>query len=286
MKKLLITLAAALLIAPATLAARTGSVKTYFADERITGVSAEDFDVVLIKSNRTRAVVELSEEGLERFLHIGLDSLGVVSIDLKFMTMPEAREFNRLNRGNPVKKLTLYLPAVNTIRIQGHIALSTSDSFPGEDLDIMLANGAALKGSLRITSERAKVQFSGSSEVENLTLDQTMNLTLFGTSRARARIVAPRAEYSRFNISGGALLEIGGAGEVGNWSVGGSARIVAENFAVRILEIDGYGSSQSRVNVSRELTARLAGTASVRYRGEPRVINSYKSSKATSVSPL
>jgi hypothetical protein len=285
MKKSAFVLAAALLLSPVALAAQETSRKTWFEGEPITGVDAQDFDVVLVKSDRTRAVVKLPE-GLERFLYIERNAEGIVSIDLKFMTEQEMREFSRLNRGDPSKKLTLYLPTVNTIRLQGRIHLVSDDSFPGDDLDIMLANNARIGGDLKMSSERVKVQVSGSSQVENLILDATTDLTFVGNSLARATIVAPRATYSKLNVSGGAL-RISGAGERGNWSAGGSARLIADEFAIKDLTADAYGSSSMVVNVldSGALRVRTTGTASVRYLGTPR-INHDSRSRASSVKPL
>ncbi len=285
MKRLLIAFAAVLIIAPAALTAQTTITKTWFEGEHITGVSAEDFDVELIKSDRTRAVVELGERGLERFLRIGLDSLGVVSISLNnFKTLPELREIERLSKGNPLIRVTVYLPTVNTIRIQGRIELSTSDSFSGENLDIMLANYAVMSGSVRISSERAKIQASGSSMVENLILDQTTSLTLFAVSLAQVNVVATRADYSKLNVWS-ASVRIGGAGEWGSWELSGNSRLDAEEFVARSLDIDANGSASAVVNVSGGLKARTTGKASVRYRGTPRIEhNSY--SKASSIKPL
>jgi hypothetical protein len=283
-KTRILTLAAALLLTvPAAAQAQQTSTKTHFAGRRITGVDAQDFDVVLVKSDQPRAMVELAK-GLERFLYIERTSEGVVSIDLRFTTEQEMKEFHRLNRGNPTKRLTLYLPTLNTIRLQGRCELTSRDSFSGVDLDIMLANHARVNGDLKVSSEWVKVQISGSSRVENLVLNTTAQLTVVGSSLAHATIAAPKAAYSKLNMTSGSL-QISGVGEEGNWSAGGSARLIADEFIVKNLTIDAYGSSSARVNVSRTLDVRTTGTASVRYLGAPR-INHDSRSKASSVKPL
>ncbi len=69
----------------ATLAAQAQgtTAKTYFEGRRITGVGvSSSFDVVLVKSDRPRAVVETSTE-LAPWLNVSLGADGVLSVGFR-----------------------------------------------------------------------------------------------------------------------------------------------------------------------------------------------------------
>jgi hypothetical protein len=252
MRTLIFTLAAAFLLLPAELAAQKTFSKTWFEGELITGVEAQDFDVVLVKSTRTRAVVELGEERLERFIHIGRDDEGVVSIDLKFTTRQEKKEFDRLfwNNNVPLKKLTLYLPSVNIIRLSGGVSLVSSDSFEGKNLDILTSGSAIIAGELIVASEQVKVQCSSGSRIAALTLPTTTNLVAMLSGTAKMSVTAPKATYSKLNVSSGGDLHITGAGGQGNWSSSGTAHIDASEFSIRELSLTASSGSEVKAKVA------------------------------------
>ncbi len=262
MKKLFLTLLAALMIAPAVVAQTTS--KTYFEGDRITGVSASSmFEVTLVRSDRTRAVVEVASI-LESHVRVSRDGAGIVSVSLNEMNSREYREFNRLRESEKAMKLTLYLPSVNTIRMSGATTLRTADNFNGQDLDIMISGVAAIRGRMEISSTRAKVQASGATNIENLVLGQTTDLIVLLSGTARAEIAAPRADNSKLGVSGATNLEISGAGARGDWNVGGTARLRAEAFTVKELKLVVSGAANAGASVvagRSDLSVSVGGTA-------------------------
>lgn len=275
MKKIVLTLAtaaAALLLAPVGLSAQRIFNATHFEGERITGVEASSiFDVVLVRSNQTRSVVEVNEE-LTSYVRILRNSAGVVSINLREAPKSLWRKLDRLSGKERVIRLTLYLPSINTIRLSGASDITSEDSFPGEDVDIQLSGASDIKGSLEIRSSRVKLQASGASDA-TLVLPATRDLVVVASGASDIDITADGVTYSKLSVSGASKVDIKGDGGSGNWNVSGASRIAADKFVVEELSVTASGSSSARVNVSGTLTTKASGVSSIRYAGTPARIN-------------
>jgi hypothetical protein len=251
MKTLIPILAAALLIATPAAQAQQTSTKTHFAGERITGVSASSyFEVTLVKSTRTRAVVEASSE-IERYLRVERDAAGIVSISTRNLSGREQRELNRLREDKKITmRLTLHLPSVNTIRLSGFTSLFAQDSFTGDDLDIYLSGHSKINGTVNISSVRAKVQCSGFSGIKNLTLDTTVDLVALVSGHSHVAIAAPKAAQSKLGVSGFSELRLSGSGTMGQWTVDGHSQLWAGEFAVKELTLSAAGFSKAKAGVN------------------------------------
>lgn len=251
MKIQILTLFATLLLIPATVSAQNLSQKTYFEGERITGVSASSgFEVVLVKSEHPKAVVEVSDM-IESYIRISRDGAGLVSVGRKELNSREQKEYNRLRENqNLTMRLTLHLPSINTVRLSSSAVLSSADSFSGESFDILASSSGAIRGEFRISSERVKVQAGSSAKIENLILGATGNLVVVASSSARVAIHAPRLAYSKLGVSSSATVQLSGAGEQGEWNASSSARIDAGNFTAKDLSVNSSSSARVTADVS------------------------------------
>jgi hypothetical protein len=283
MKKILFALAAVLLLTPscAAVAQQRVSSKTYYAGERITGVDASSaFDVVLVKSNKTRAVVEVNDM-LRDYVKISRSSDGVVRIGMENMSRSVNREWNRMqNSKDRVMRLTLFLPSVNTIRLSGATDISTDDAFSGENVDIQLSGASEIEA-LTISSSRVKLQCSGASEA-TLELPSTRDLVVVASGASEVYLSARGVDYSKLGVSGASNVTIKGTGEKGDWSVSGASNLKGEEFATRNLSVIASGASSARVNASGTLKAETSGASSIRYAGKPELIGN----KSNPVRPL
>ncbi len=250
MKRLFFALAAALLLASVSVSAQNTVITTHFEGERITGVDASYlFHVSLVKSSRSKAVVEVSNE-IAKYVNISRDAAGIVAVGLRDISNKDSRELERLFNNEKLKvRLTLYLPTLNTIRLSGVTSIDTNDSFNGDNLDIHLSGNSGIRGKLNVSSVRAKVQCSGLSKIENLILDETTDLVALLSGNTGASIEAPKAAYSKLGLSGISSLRIKGVGTQGNWSVGGNSHLIAGEFTVRELNLNMSGVASAGVDV-------------------------------------
>lgn len=351
MKKVYLFLALLCLL-PASLSAREVVRLTRYEGERITGVSASgSFRVELVKSDQTKAVVEVDAEW-EPYLRFSCDDNGVVTVGRRNLTDREQRELNRIfreYREGPTMKLTLYLPEINTIQLSSASRLIASEPFTGNNASIRLSGSSRLEGldlsatGLKLecsSASRAALTFhaageltltaSGSARVDltasgvtrskviassgslvqlkgeggsgewttsgtaritaeaftlhGLTLNASSGssvrtnlsageLTVTASGTARVDLTASAVPFSKVTASSGSALKITGSGERGEWITSGTARITAEDLTLRELTVDASSGSAIRANVSESLTTRTSGSATVRYRGNPRVQN-------------
>lgn len=237
--------------------------KTWFAGERITGVDASSvFKVVLVRSDRTRAVVEFVPE-LEPFLEIRRDGEGVVTVGLK----PHDRRVDRLMRNGNHPTLTLHLPVLNTVRLSGATNLRAEDSFTATDFDILASGAADIDGDLSVESARAKVQLSGAADIDGvLSLPKTRELTMVISGASEASVSAPAADYIRLGLSGAAELTLNGAARQGQWNVSGGAELHAREMTVTelTLNVSGGSSVEARVVASgADMGLNVSGGAKV-----------------------
>jgi len=242
--------------------------KIYFEGERLTGVGASSaFRVVLVRSDHTRAVVEC-HPAMERFVKIGRDGAGVVTVGFERRDRSDSREFDRLMRdGKNRPVLTLYLPLLNMVRLSGAASLRSADTFPATDLDILASGAADIEGDLVVESERAKVQMSGAADIDGtLSLPRTRELTVVLSGASDARIAAPAADYVRLGLSGGSELTLSGAARRAEWNVSGGAELDARGMAVvrLVLNTSGGSSVEGRVVASGEdLDVKASGGSDV-----------------------
>ena len=272
MKNLFLAVAAALLLTPAALSAQSTSSRTYFEGERITGVDASSaFNVVLVKSNQTKAVVEVGSD-IESYVNITRSSDGIVSIGMRDMGSREWRLFSNRPERERTMRLTLYLPSLNTIRLSGATDITSNDTFTGENVDIRLSGASDIKGDLSISSERVKLQCSGASDA-SLILPATRDLVVVASGACDVDIAADGLTYSKLGASGASDITIKGDGEGGDWTASGASGIKGEDFVARELTVSASGASSARVNVTGTLTTRTSGASSIRYAGKPASIN-------------
>jgi hypothetical protein len=274
MKNLFLAAAVVMLLAPAALSAQRTSSETHFAGERITGIDASSaFDIVLVKSNQTKAVVEVPSF-YERYVQISRSAGGVVTIGLGNVSRAANREFNDLPEKDRIMKLTLYLPTLNTIRLSGATDLSATDIFPGEDVDIQLSGASDIDNGtgLRISSTRVKLQCSGACDAL-FVLDATTDLAAIISGASDVDIKAHGLNYSKLGVSGASDVYITGNGGRGDWTVSGSSDLRAVDFTANELSVKAGGASSAHVRATGSLTAEASGASSVRYAGRPASLN-------------
>lgn len=231
------------------------TTKTHFEGQAITGVEASGaFDVVLVRSIQTRAVVEASPRFADR-VRISRSAEGVVTVGLENV---------RMNRRDDrdVLRLVIYLPSVSTIRLTGSSDLFSRDEFTGRDVDIMLSGASELKG-LALRGGRVKLQCSGSSEA-SLRLSATEHLVMMASGASEVELHAADLKYSRIGVSGASEVDIDGTGDRGDWTVSGASDVSAGRFAMRELNVLASGASDVVVNVGGPFRPSVSGSAEVR----------------------
>lgn len=112
----------------------------------------------------------------------------------------------------------------------------------------------------------AKVSGSGSVELSSLQ-GAAVNLTVSGSGDISANNIEVRA--ASITISGAGRISLAGSGEAQSVAVAGSGYINAAEFETRSTKVNISGAGQALVWAEEELTADIAGSGRVTYRGNP-----------------
>ena len=188
----------ALLVPGIALAAQTQMVRlTRFEGKPIAGVAASgSFNVELIRSDRTYAVVEVNAE-YEDILLFELDGRGVVTVG--FRTNAPLRFENNL-----VCRARIYLPHPEFIHGSGAASIVCSGGFESNALQIELNGAAKLNGPEIAVTGEVNLQCSGASRMTDAAINcRELNGILNGASKADIR-----------EFSGNLFCDISGASRI------------------------------------------------------------------------
>ena len=229
-----------LLLVGSVASAQTRMVRlTRYEGRPITGVSAsgafDAFDVWLIRSDETRAVVEINEQ-LEPMLRFEIDSCGVVHVGMD---------------GIRVNDLTY-------IRASGASDVDCVGLFESGDVRIELGGASDLRGLELAAAGVVSIEARESSDIDASVRCRELNGTFSGASDA---VLSGFSGNLYCNLSGDSDMK-----------VSGTAGIVSVKCS-GVSDFDGAeASAASRIAlgpVEKELSANSSGVSSITYRGNP-----------------
>ncbi len=273
---LLLSLAAASVLMLSAFLAPSGQQRvvrlTRYDGRQITGVNASSgFDVYLVQSNETRVVAEVSE-ALEPYLDLSLGADGIVRVSLD-----TRRGFRGVTR-NAVLKLTVYLPTLTSLNGSGGADFTGRGTFESDELTVKMSGGADLE-SLDIRTGVLRLNVSGGADAAISGRAGALEATVSGGADAELNL---NCNTARVNVSGGAEAELRGEAPEASFTASGGGDLDAEDFTVERLTANASGAGRISARVTRELRATASGAGSIRYRGNPSVLDN-RSSSAGSV---
>jgi hypothetical protein len=247
MKKIALLLTFLCLL-PASLSAAEIVRLTRYENVRITGVDAEHmFRVELVKSDQTRAVVEIDAE-LERYLRFELAGDGTVEVS---MEIPDA-ERRRLERQvrdywkSRTLRLTVYLPEIQNISLSDMSRLKTGDAFAGDRVTIRVEDMSRLE-TLRLTATDVDLRCS---DMSKASLDCTVT-----TLNAAAN------DMSKIDLNGSACEAKVNSNDM--------SVISGNGLTTERGEIEAHDMAKASLHVTRSLYLRSSSMGSASYTGNP-----------------
>ena len=247
------TILACLLALPAILSAEEVVRLTRYEGQAISGVSASDmFNVELVKSDQTKAIVEIDSE-LEEYLRFELKSGGIISVDLNIPSHKRRqleRSFGDRSWNSRTINLTLYLPEITYIKLEDMAKLKTEDSFSTNHIEIKVSDMGKVHGiTLNVSTADVKAEDMGVVTLA-LTADQ---VTLKADDMAKINITGESREaYAESNDM---------------------AKINGSEFRTERGTLKAADMAKTSMFVSYYLYARSSDMASVDYKGEPSQID-------------
>lgn len=258
---------------PSELSAEIKLVRlTRYNGKAITAVSAASaFEVTLVKSNQTKAVVEISEE-LESRLKFSLSSDGVLSVGID----SEGFRWNNVNR--QVMRLTVYLPEIRSLKGSGAVTITSEDQFTTESIKINLSGATSLK-SFSIKAGTANIDCSGASKGTLRVEAGRLNAEASGASNLKLTVASGYADIS---ASGASDITVTGSSGEAKLDASGASTLRAIGLQTKKAAARSSSASSATVWATEELNANASGASSVRFKGNPVILKS-QSNGASSV---
>ena len=272
MKKFVLSLTLALFAG--TLAAQIRMVRlTRFEGKPITGISASSsFDVELIRSERTSAIVEINTE-LEKYLVFELDAQGVLKLGLRPGGIRTERSILRAR---------ICLNDLRFISASGASDISCTGSFEGKDASIRLSGASELDALDLTCTGDVDISCSGASNMDGTSIRfAEMKITLSGASDAT---ISGQGGRLNCELSGASKLRISGEADDAMLRLSGASDFSGPDLVVKDARIEATSASKVDFGeVEGELTARGSGASKITYRGNPSSGGSLSASSASSI---
>lgn len=245
---------------------------TRFEGQPIRGISVSSaFDVELIRSDRTCAVVEINA-ALEDLLRFEMDGQGVVTLGLHG------------SRGLAEKKVLrarVYLSELAFLQASGASDVRCSGSFESNSAQIDLSGASEVKGLFLTSVGDVRLKCGGASDLTGAVIRcRSLSGTFSGASDAR---IDDFGGNLTCDLSGSSDLRISGEAGIVFVKATGASSFLGASLGARDVNVQASSASQVDVgHVEGEFAANGSSASSITYRGTP-TIRSITSSSASSV---
>ncbi len=196
----------------------------------------------------------------------------------KLSIRPKDR-WNNWNWGDD-DKITIYITVAD---IEG-LAVAGSGDVIGQGniksamLDLKVSGSGSLKIEAAVSGDlEADVSGSGDVQVKGSAGSFDSDISGSGDVVASLAIAGPTS----FSIAGSGKIIIDGNAREMKTSISGSGSVRGENFVVDKCDIKVAGSGSVSIHVKDELNVNIAGSGDVRYKGDPKRVNSSAAGSGT-----
>lgn len=198
--------------------------------------------------------------------------------------------WNRLKYRFGTTDVEITVPTGTVLSLKGNMDGSTNLQLPSWEfgnMALIVRGSANIMGTNVSTQDinfdisgAANLMLSGSFKNINVSVSGSVNIEVNGTANsltshasgsldiAASSFVCPLVDLS---ASGSMDASLSGSGEVLKMHTSGSGDLYAKNFTVSEANLDTSGSLDAEVSVSRQLTVKASGSATVYYWGDPHI---------------
>lgn len=259
MKKLLSLITAIVLVTSVSIAQKkeTRSVDTF------TKISFRASGKVYIKQGTPQRVeIEGSEETLEKIKTKVDGGKLIIGAEGKWL------DWSWGDDDKVVVNITVANIDALSVSGSGNMIVQTKVTTSNLDLDV---SGS---GSLKVDIDAAEVEadVSGSGDMELRGKCKSFSTDISGSGGVQLSLIV--AGSAEFDLSGSGKVEATGSSQAIKAEITGSGEIHAADFETGKCDVRISGSGDVEVNVKNELDARITGSGTVTYKGNPARVNS------------
>lgn len=169
-------------------------------------------------------------------------------------------------------KVTVYVTVANieTLSVSGSGDMIVQTKIIGNNLKLNVSGSGSMQAEIDVADVDADVSGSGDMDLKGKCKSFTSDIS--GSSSIK--LTASIAGVADFDISGSGKVEATGSSQSVKAEITGSGKILASNFETAKCEVRISGSGDVEINVKTELDARITGSGTVLYKGNPARVNS------------
>lgn len=161
---------------------------------------------------------------------------------------------------------------IDALNVSGSGDLIVENKIVTQELDLNVSGSGNLKVEADVSGEM-EADVSGSGDLFVKGRSASFNSDVSGSGKVNASVtVANRAE---FGVSGSGKVEASGSASDVRVSISGSGKVLASSLETNSCNVRITGSGDVEIAVKDEIDANITGSGSVRYRGEPKRVNSH-----------
>lgn len=173
------------------------------------------------------------------------------------------------------EKLTVYITvaSIEGLSVSGSGNLIAQTKIKAGNLDLNVSGSGSLKAEIEAGDVDANV--SGSGDIDITGTCKSFESDVSGSGKVKLNAVVTGT--ADFGVSGSGRIEASGSAATVKAGISGSGRVLAADLESEKCEVRISGSGGVEINVKKELDARISGSGSVRYKGEPSRVNTSSS---------
>jgi hypothetical protein len=258
MKKLFTIITAILLVTSVSIAQKreTRTVDTF------TKISFRTSGKVYIKQGSPQKVeIEGSSEALEKVkttVEGGKLSIG-----------PESKWYD-WNWGDDNKVIVnITVANIETLSVSGSGDMIVQTKITANDLNLNVSGSGSLEAEIDAANVDADVSGSGDMDLKGRC--KSFSTDISGSGGVQLSLAV--AGVAEFDLSGSGKVEASGSAQNVKAGITGSGKILASNMETEKCTVRISGSGDVEINVKNELDAKISGSGSVSYKGNPAKVN-------------
>jgi hypothetical protein len=169
-------------------------------------------------------------------------------------------------------KVTVYItaPTFEGLSISGSGDMIAQTKITSGNLKLNVSGSGSLQAEIDAADVDADVSGSGDMDLKGKCKSFNTNISGSGKVILNASI----AGEAEFDISGSGKVEASGTSQSVEAEITGSGKVLASNLVTDTCKVRISGSGDIEINVKTELDARISGSGTVLYKGNPARVNS------------
>ena len=258
MKKLLSIITAIVLVSSVSIAQKreTRNVDTF------TKISFRSSGKVYIKQGSPQKVeIEGSAEALEKVK---------TTVDGGKLTIGPEGKWNDWSWGDDNEVIVnITVANIETLSVSGSGDMIVQTKITSNNLNLNVSGSGSLEAEIDAADVDADVSGSGDMQLKGKCKSFSTDISGSGGVRLTLDI----AGTADFDLSGSGKVEASGSAQSVKAGITGSGKILAANMETDKCEVRISGSGDVEINVKTELDARISGSGTVSYKGNPARVN-------------